>query len=146
MPGVPILVSLQADSTADGEQPMSLQLLTSGVLTLLADGYLIQYEETLDESSVPTQVELTLQDEMVTMSRCGDFQTNLVFRQGQRYEGQYATPFGFVDLAVYCTQMHMDVSEQGGFLHLQYQLDVNGQFVAMHEMDIRFAPKENNDL
>ena len=142
MPGTPILLSLTASSSADGEPGGGLQLLTSGELTTLPDGFLIRYEETIDETAAPTQVELSLKENSVTMHRQGEFETNLVFRKGQRYESQYATPFGAMDMAIFCTRVRHGMNEQGGFLHLQYQLDLNGHFAAMHEMDMRFALKE----
>jgi len=143
MPGTLILLSLQANSSAEGEQSDGLQLLTSGELITLSDGYLIRYEEIINESHAPTRVELSLKEGFVTIQRQGEFETNLVFRKGQRYESQYVTPFGLIDLAIFCTKMRYGMNEQGGFLHLQYQLDINGHFEAMHEMDMRFALKES---
>ncbi|MCL1855870.1 MAG: DUF1934 domain-containing protein [Clostridia bacterium] len=145
MPGTPILLSLQASSSAEGEQRDGLQLLTSGELTALTDGYLIRYEEIINESAAPTKVELSLKEGIVTMQRKGEFESNLVFRKGRRYESQYVTPFGLIELALYCTEMRYGVDKQGGFLQLQYQLDLNGQFEAMHEMDMRFAIKESDE-
>jgi len=144
MPGTPILLSLQANSSVVGEQSDGLQLLTSGELITLSDGYLILYEEIINESAAPTRVELSLKEDIVTMMRQGEFETNLVFRKGRRYESQYVTPYGLIDLAIYCTKMRYEMNDQGGFLHLQYQLDLNGQFEAMHEMDMRFALKESD--
>ena len=141
MPGTPILLSLQANFNAGEEQGDGFQLLTSGELIALPDGYLIRYEETLDESAPPTRVELSLKEGFVTMRRRGEMDTHLVFRKGQRYESQYITPFGAIDMAIFCTRMRHGRDNQGGFLHLQYQLDLNGQFAAMHEMDVRFALK-----
>ena len=142
MSGTPILLSLQTSSSAEGEQTDGLQLLTSGELITLPDGYLIRYEETIFESAAPTRVELSLREGLVTIQRQGEFEINLVFRKGQRYESQYATPFGAVDMAIFCTKMRYGMDARGGSLHLQYQLDLNGQFVAMHEMDMRFSLKD----
>ena len=76
------------------------------------------------------------------MLRSGEHEANLVFRKGQRCESQYTTPFGSMDMAIFCTRMLHGMDEHGGYIHLQYQLDLNGHFAAMHEMDVRFALKE----
>ena len=144
MPSSPILLSLQASSSTGWDPDDGLQLLTSGELVTLPDGYLIRYEETIDESSPPTRVELSLKKDVVTILRQGEHEINLVFRKGQRYESQYTTPYGLLELAIYCTQMHYEINEQGGFLQLQYQLDVGGHFEAMHDMELRFAMKETD--
>ncbi len=143
-PGIPILISLSATATPEGEQPDAMQLLTSGQLILQGRGYLICYEEQLDETQESTKVRLTLEDGAVTMLRSGPYETNLVFCKGQRYESQYSTPFGEMDLAIFCTRATYAMDDLGGSLHLIYQLDLNGQFVSMHDLEMRFVVKEGD--
>jgi uncharacterized beta-barrel protein YwiB (DUF1934 family) len=140
--GKPVLVSLNASAAADGREPEAMSLLTSGEFWEKKDGYLLRYQEQLDDSS-PTMVEFCLQSDAVTMRRSGDYEADMIFRKGQRYEGQYNTPFGALGLGLFCTQIKCAVDSQGGELHLQYQLDINRQFVAVHEMELSFSVKGN---
>lgn len=142
--GSPVLISLNASATADGGETDAISLLTSGELSKEEDGYLLCYEEALDESSAPTKVKLLMQTDVITMHRSGDYEANMVFRKGQRYEGQYNTPYGSMDLALFCTRATYTVDEHGGELKLQYQLDINGQYIAMHEMELCFAVRESD--
>ena len=77
-----------------------------------------------------------MENECVTLNRGGAYETQMVFRLGCRYEGQYHTPYGDMDLALYCTRLGYDLGDDGGSLELSYQLDLNGQFAAMHEMEL----------
>jgi uncharacterized beta-barrel protein YwiB (DUF1934 family) len=140
--GVPILISIQSSAALEGEDAETISLLTAGELFPVAGGYLLRYEETMDESVQPTQVELLLEDHVATMRRSGEYDVNMVFRKGQRYEGQYHTPYGTFDLALYCTKISYAVDPEDGELHLQYQLNINGEFVAMHELELYFTVKE----
>lgn len=142
MTGIPVLVSLGATQTADNGQSEAMQLLTSGELTPTENGYLLRYEETLDETAPPTKIELSLMDGVVRMQREGLYAADMVFRKGQRYEGQYTTPFGTMELAIFCTKAHYTIDENGGAVSLHYQLDLNGQYASMHELDLRFVVKE----
>lgn len=142
MPGTPILLSLHASSSVEGEQGEAIQLLTTGEWARQDGADLIRYEEALDESASPTQVQLSLQDGAVTMQRNGSYETNMVFRKGQRYESQYTTPFGTMEMAIFCTKVNYAIKEHGGTLQLQYQLDLNGQYASMHQMEMRFAVKD----
>ena len=56
----------------------------------------------------------------------------MVFQKGRRYESQYHTPYGTLDMALYCTRASFAQDLEGGELALQYQLDVSGQYAAMH--------------
>ncbi len=143
--GTPVLISLNASASLDGQENDVMSLLTSGELWDENGGYRLVYEESLDESAAPTRVELFLQEGVVTMHRYGDYEANMVFQKGQRYEGQYITPYGIMDLAIFCTKAIYAISPQGGELKLQYQLDINGQFVAMHVMELCFAVKKESE-
>ena len=141
--GIPILITLNATVSADGEVADEMHLFTSGEMIPQRDGALIRYEEQLDETAEPTKVQLSMQEDAVTMLRTGEIETNMVFRKGRRYEGQYTTPFGSMELAVFCTRALYRLDELGGFLRLQYQLDLNGHYVSMHDMEMRFVVRED---
>jgi len=97
----------------------------------------LTYEEVLDEALPPQPITITLEDDTLMMERGGDYATQMIFRRGQRYEGQYDTPFGSMDLALFCTRLKTRLDEEGGEISLHYQMDLNGQFAAAHEMEIR---------
>ena len=68
----------------------------------------------------------------VSMTRKGTSEGKMVFQKGHRYESQYHTPFGDMDLALFCTRADYQKEKNGGELTLQYQLDLGGQYAAMH--------------
>ena len=115
-----MLVSLQAVARRDdAEEPITL--LTSGQLTLEEGRSVLTYEEVLDEALPPQPITVTLEDDTLMMERGGDYATQMIFRRGQRYEGQYETPFGSMDLALFCTRLKAQLNEEGGEISLHYQ-------------------------
>ena len=134
---IPVLISLKScahrDEAAEDE---NMSMLTSGQLEVDDTKAIIHYEESIDESLPPQKVEIIVEDETVTMNRGGAYSTQMVFRLGCRYEGQYHTPYGDMDLALYCTKLGYDLGDDGGALELSYQLDINGRFAAMHDMEL----------
>ena len=114
-------------------------MLTSGEMDIEDELAVIRYEETIDESAPPQKVEVRIENECLTMSRGGVYSTQMVFRMGGRYEGMSQTPDGEMELAVYCTKLRYDLDENGGCIELSYQLDLNGKFAAMHDMQLRLV-------
>ena len=141
MQTIPVLISINAIARREDEQDEPMAMLTSGRMTVEDERVLIHYEETLDESLPAQPVEITVAGNTVSMVRGGAFETSMVFCKGQRFEGQYRTPYGDMELAVYCTRLRHDLTDGGGELRLSSQLDLNGQFVAMHEMELRLIPQ-----
>ncbi len=146
MPGIPVLISIHSvahrEDVAENE---AMTMLTSGEMELNDSKALIRYEETLDESLPAQPVEVEIADECVTMCRGGAYETQMVFRMGSRYEGMYRTPYGDMALAVYCTRLDYDLDEQGGTLALSYQLDLNGRFAAVHDLELRLLRQGHED-
>lgn len=135
-----VLLSVMGWTHDDDDPSDSVRLLTTGTLSGEKDRWRIDYKETqLDNES--SDVILTMDKGVVTMQRSGAYGASMVFQQGHRYEGAYRTPYGDLSMGVYPTHVKYKV-ENGlaGQVDLTYQLDLQGQFAAMHELRIRFCP------
>ncbi|NLI22568.1 MAG: DUF1934 domain-containing protein [Clostridiales bacterium] len=141
--GIPILISLDAQSNTENQPEDTMRLITTGELIEKPDETLIRYEESLDENEPPQKIEIAIRGPVVTMSRQGKFEANMVFQKGSRYESQYHTPLGDLDMALYCTRAAYTADHEGGELVLQYQLDVSGQYAAVHEMHLHYMRKKD---
>lgn len=147
MTTIPVLISLKSNAHRDeAAEDETMSMLTSGQLEVDDTTAIIRYEESIDESLPPQPVEIRVENETVTMNRGGSYSAQMVFRLGCRYEGQYHTPYGDMDLALYCTRLGYDLGDDGGALELSYQLDINGKFAAMHEMELHlFRQGDDNE-
>ena len=145
MQAIPMLISIHSNAHRDeAAEDETLTMLTSGMLELDENRAVICYEETLDEGMPAQRVTITIENDAVTMSRSGDYATDMVFRMGCRYEGQYHTPYGDMELAVYCTRLRYDLSDDGGEMLLSYQLDLNGRFAAVHDLELRLTRQSDD--
>ena len=143
---IPVLVSLKSCAhRGDAAEDENMSLLTSGQLEVDDTKAIIRYEESIDESLPPQKVEILLEGETITMNRGGSYATKMVFRLGCRYEGMYHTPFGDMDLALFCTRLGYDIGDDGGVMELSYQLDINGRFAAMHDMELHMYKQDDNN-
>lgn len=141
METIPVLIAINATAYKDDSPEEPMAMLTSGTLSLDNGRAVIKYEETLDENYPPQKVEMTVADDCVTMLRAGHYELSMVFSKGQRFEGQYKTPFGTMELALYCTRLNAELTRDGGEITLSYQLDLNGQFASMNDMELRLIPQ-----
>lgn len=135
-----VLLSVMGWTREDEDRPDIVRLLTTGTLTGDKENWRIDYTETQPDNE-SHDVTLTLGGGVVTMQRTGPMGTSMVFEQGKRFEGSYRTPYGDLDMGVYPTHVKYQVDEAAeGQVDLTYQLDLQGQFAAVHEMRIRFCP------
>ena len=141
--GIPILISLDAQSTSEGQPEDTMRLITTGELFEKPGNVVIRYEETIDENEPAHKIEMMVQGNTITMNRQGIFDAKMVFQKGQRYESQYHTPYGDLDMALYCTKATYTRTRETGEIALQYQLDVSGQFAAVHDMKLHYIRKKD---
>ena len=135
-----VLLSVTGWSQEDNEKPEPVRLLTCGTLSGQDEAWRIDYTETQPDNQ-SHDVIVTMEKGVVTMQRVGPYSTSMVFEKGHRFEGSYITPFGALDMGVYATQVKYQVDQESvGEVNLKYQLDIQGQFAAMHELHIKFCP------
>ncbi len=138
-----MLIAINASAYRDESSEAPMAMLTSGTLSIENGRAVINYEETLDENLPPQKVELTVADDCVTMLRTGFYELSMVFRKNQRFEGQYKTPYGSMALALYCTRLNAELTNDGGEVEISYQLDLNGQFASMNDMELKLIPQSD---
>lgn len=142
MKGKQILISVSGwNRGQDSDEESPIRLLTSGTLSGEKGAWRIDYVET-EPDSQKSQVTLTMDKGVVTMQRMGAFSSSMVFEKGRRFEGSYQTPYGALEMGIYATQVRYRVEDKdpSGEIKLQYQLDLQGQYAAMHDLQIRFCP------
>jgi len=140
----PVLVTLTSSARTDGhEEDTPIRLRCRGQLRETSGGYMLRYQEVQkdDESgqSVTQDVILGLQKDRVTMTRLGAYGTTMVFVKDTRFEGAYHTPYGDLELALFATQVNCQLGPESGSVHLEYQLDMQGNYAAVQVIDVTYT-------
>ena len=137
---IPVLISIRSNAHRDeAVEDETMTMLTSGIMEVDDERAVIRYEESIDQDAPPQQVEVAVQENTATMTRSGAYGAQMVFRMGSRFDGQYHTPFGTMDLGVYCTRLAYDLGDDGGTVEISYQMDLNGRFAAMHDITMNMV-------
>ncbi len=139
----PVLLSVTGSTKEQAPEDEGIHLVTSGTLSVLPEGYRLNYRETEPETDEYQDIELMMNEKNVTMTRTGAYATGMVFEKGCRFEGVYNTPYGSLDMAVFATRVFCRLGEERGEVQLQYQLDLQGQFAAVHDLKIKYARKHS---
>ena len=134
-----VMISMTSQAYRDDETDAPIKLVTKGKLYIEENGWSIEYQENIDESAPAQDIIFSVNGNRASMERAGTYATNMVFEKDKRYEGIFNTPYGVMDIALFCTKMKAELNSDGGHIHVKYQLDMNGQFVSMHEIQFVIA-------
>lgn len=140
MEPIPVLMTLsgRAFGGAVGDDE-TVDLMTTGSLYPLKEGWKLTYTETQPDSSDTSDITLLVGKGRVLMSRSGAYGTTMVFKKDHRFEGAYQTPYGALSMAVFATRVDVNMAPEKGKIILEYQLDMQGSFAAMHELRLTYA-------
>ncbi len=142
LPSIPVLLSVVGQSQQDGQKEEHIRLITTGHLNKTERGFSLQYDETQPDGGETSHVTMSLEKGSVTMVRDGSYATSMVFEKGRRFQGNYHTPMGDLEMGIFATRVQFTGDEDKGDVSLQYQLDLQGQFVAMHELRLNFVRQD----
>ena len=138
-----VLLSVVGENQASGEgEPDVIRLVTTGQLKKTPQGHRLTYTETDPESGEGQDIVIDVSGKRVVMTRGGTFGTTMVFEKDRRFDGQYATPWGNLSMGIYTTRTDFSLSPEEGRLDLDYQVDLQGRYAAMHHLKLRFAPND----
>lgn len=133
-----VLISIRGQAQALGQSPDEIRLMTTGTLTPTLQGFNLDYQESQPDGTDVQDIHLEMTPTRVTMNRTGQFASTMVFEKGRRFEGVYHTPYGEMDLAVFPTKVRVELGEETGKIHLQYQLDFHGTIATMNDLTVQY--------
>ncbi len=98
---------------------------TTAIGCLSAEGNTIQlrYTEPPCEESAGATVCVTAMPARVTIERCGEFRSRLLFVPGQRCLCSYDTPYGSLSLHTQCQRLENEWRVDGGRLFIAYAME-----------------------
>ncbi len=140
---ISVLINLTAMASYDGMADYPIQFMTTGVLSRPEkEHYILQYQERQEDEQTgeitDSDICLDLRKDQVIMTRSGDFSSTMVFSRDQRFEGQYHTPYGNMEMAVYTHQLRCALGEREGTMHLKYQLHLHGTYASTNELHMTY--------
>lgn len=129
-----IVIDIKDSHDTDGEI-MDMEMSVVGTLEGMGDDYLITYTEHSGELK-GCVTSLKVQGKCVTMTRTGDYASQLIIEQDKRHNCYYSTPHGDFMMGVFAKSVDSDMKDNGGTLSFEYTLDFNADFSSKNKLII----------
>ena len=145
--GIPVLINLLAIARYEHMPDYPIQMMVKGTVFPAAEGKaVLKYTESqADEATGEVEtsdITLMLESDHVTMVRTGDYSNTMSFSRGKRHEGVYVTPYGEMNMGVLTRELKTKAEPHRGFVHLKYQLDMEGSSVSVNELHLEYFSDE----
>lgn len=105
---------------------------------------IIAYDESETELGNSAMELRVSPDDTISVSRTGDFQTNLVMQKRKKHFCYYETPFGDFPVGVSAQYIQNQLTDNGGTLEMHYTIDVNSTLLSANEIHIQVVQQCNS--
>ena len=107
------------------EKPESVELVTDGRYEYGMDASWFTYLESEITGMEGTVTTFRVEPGLVTLTREGSVNSQLLFQKGRKHVFLYDTPFGAMTMGVDTQQLRTETGEHGGRLDIVYSVDVD---------------------
>lgn len=140
-----VIITIKGIQDAGNGQD-SVEFITSGRFTQKGEKYYISYEEADDSYYKGYLTTVKLEgDRRVTITRKGEYKSQLVLEKGTRQLGYYNTEYGELIMGTNVSEIKSNMNERGGFIHVDYTLEVNHVLASENSFYITVREAGNND-
>lgn len=104
--------------------------------------YYVTFSDLDEFETKSTKTTLKIENDKVTMLRFGENNSQLIFKEGNKYDSHYETAYGAFSLSVMPDNVNIDIDDNGGNLCLSYDVYFNGLKTQRNDLEINL--KETN--
>jgi len=108
-----------------GEAPESVELVTGGTYEYGGDASWFTYQESEITGMEGTVTTFRVEEGLVTLTREGSVNSQMLFQKGRKHVFLYDTPFGAMTMGVDTQQLRTETDEHGGRMDIVYNVDVD---------------------
>lgn len=119
-----VVLSIRGRQSYQDQEPEIIELVTEGELEYRDGGWDVRYEESDLTGLAGVTTSFRVEKDVITLSRTGKLNSQMVFQVGQLHESLYQMDFGALLMTVCATKVEYDLTEAGGRIDLVYAIDI----------------------
>ena len=131
-----VIIDIKGMQGIDDESD-TIEFTTDGRFGFKDDEYFISYDEgqmLQDDTKVKTT--LLVKPDSVVLSRSGSVNSRMLIQKGERNTCFYSTPHGNLVLGIFGNSIEYDLTENGGKIRIEYNIDSDLKLVSKNTVDI----------
>ena len=137
-----VLISIRSVQNLDGRDNDGPELITQGSYDYAADGARFSYVESELTGLGGTKTMFQILPDEVILTRRGAVNARMIFHTGEKRSFHYQTAMGSLSMGVDTHRLFCRMSEHGGELEIEYDLNVEQSFLSRNKFIINVREKE----
>lgn len=135
MIGEDVTVEIETTKIIDGERETS-NVKTNGIFYLKNEKIYVSYSEQITSAGLKVPTLLTIDDNMLRISRRGEVRCTMTFIVGEKTKTQYVTEVGIMDLVINTQKYSAIIGEDDIKISVDYTIMINDQDAGRNSVSI----------
>ena len=135
-----VTLSIQGRQTYQDQEPEIIELVTEGTLEETSAGWELLYQESNLTGLEGVTTSFLVQQDKIVLTRTGKLNSQMVFVLDQPHESLYQMEFGALLITVCATKISCNLSEAGGFVDLDYRIEIEQSSAGMINYHLEIRP------
>ena len=140
-----VLVSVKGTQIVDGEHE-TIEVITAGSYYEKEGRHYLLYDEAVEGLDAMTHNRIRVSGESVEVTKHGPVNSSMKFEQGKKNMANYVTPLGLIVLGLTTSSLNVEKEENEFRVHIEYALEMNGEYVSNCRMEISARPRTEGTL
>ena len=136
-----VILSVKGSQSYAGQEPEVIELVTTGTLENTPEGWKLSYEESELTGLEGVHTTFLVNDDLVTLTRTGRLNSEMIFRVGESHDCLYQMEFGVLMLTVCATRVETDITPAGGTIDLRYSIEIEQNAAGIIEYHLEIQSK-----
>ncbi|MGN0161190.1 MAG: DUF1934 domain-containing protein [Lachnospiraceae bacterium] len=140
-----VLVTVCGKQLVDG-QSEDIEVINVGTYHEKNGKKYIRYEEHMEDGSGVITNMIKISEDSVEMTKKGAVGAQMLFREKERINSCYDTPFGMLMMVVYTKKIECNVQENLVELTVAYDIEINGELMSDSNVYIKVEPRKTANV
>ncbi len=137
-----VILFIRGEQQFDGVDPDQTELISEGVMTIDDSGVIrLSYQESELTGMEGTTTAFTVDGDMVSLTRTGTVNSQMVFQLGRPHSSLYDTPWGALTVDIVTTRLVHRLTERGGIMEIVFSISVEHQATGTNHVHVRVREK-----
>ena len=137
-----VIISLKGIQTGIDNKTNTIELMSEAKFYKKDDTYYIVYKETEITGMEGTTTTVKVCEDTISLIRFGTICSNMVFKEGYKHKCSYDTLYGSLDVVVQANTIKTQISDSGGELYIDYDIEVGGNKLGSNNFYIRVIERK----
>ena len=137
-----VTLSICGRQTYIDQEPDVIELVTEGTMEQVGNGWELLYEESVLTGMEGVTTSFLVEPEQIVLTRSGRLHSQMVFQLGIAHDSLYQMDFGALMITVCATKLETDLTENGGTVDLNYNIEIENTAAGTIDYHLEIRPQQ----